>query len=167
MTRWCQARKCLLLGRRDEMRLFLDYTRCPVDAWLRRLRVPTCPHAARRWRLAFSSRMLVSVCSWTTESRSPLLASSTSMGHTGSWWTARRNGTLLSMRPTTFLSAFLHVFAQTSVAVDWHQSTSPPSTGERCGIRCPNSSRNSPLVCTSFSRRTRSCACPIPVAHLD
>ena len=87
MTRWCQARRCLLLGRRDEMRLFLDYTRCPVEAWLRRLRVPTCPHAARRWRLAFSSRMLVSVCSWTTESRSPLLASSTSMGHTGSWWT--------------------------------------------------------------------------------
>ena len=79
--------------------------------------MPTCPHAARTCRLAFSSRMLVSVCSWTTESRSPLLASSTSMGHTGSWSTSRRNGALLSMRPTTFLSAFLHVFAQTSVAV--------------------------------------------------
>ena len=62
---------------------------------------------------------------------------------------------------------FIHVFAQTSVAVDWHQSTSPPSTGERYGIRCPNSSRNSPLECTSFSRRTRSCACPVLVAHLD
>ena len=67
-----------------------------------------------------------------------------------------------AMRPTSLSSVFL-------VAGDWHQSTSPPSTGERYGIRCPNSSRNSPLECTSFSIRTRSCPCvgvPWPLSQL-
>ena len=40
--------------RRDGMRLFSVDLCCPVEALLRRSRVPTCPNAARGCRFAFS-----------------------------------------------------------------------------------------------------------------
>jgi len=41
----------------DILSISLSDLRCPVEAWLRSLRVPTCPHAACGCRLAFSPRL--------------------------------------------------------------------------------------------------------------